>query len=158
MSPKRNQVIPAMAIDVPTSSPSSSMIMSNSSSPRELTGSSTEGSSVFTNKIPRRRKATIPKALRQQVWIQYAGNAFDTKCPIRWCPNIITVFDFHVGHNLPESQGGTLTLDNLLPLCARCNLSMGSQYTIDEWQLLGPPTTVDIVTSPKKLWCCGWLA
>ncbi len=155
MPPKRTQVVPEfIASGGPTSSPSSSMSSSASVSPRELTESSTEKSYVFTNKIPKRRKATIPKALRQQVWIQYAGNAFDTKCPIRWCPNIINVFNFHVGHNLPESQGGTLTLNNLSPLCARCNLSMGSQYTIDEWQLLGPPPkTVDIATS-RKSWCC----
>jgi hypothetical protein len=38
-----------------------------------------------------------------------------------------------VGHDQPESKGGTLDVDNLKPICARCNLSMSNQYTIQEW-------------------------
>ena len=79
------------------------------------------------------RKATIPKALREQVWIQVFGRIFDKKCYIKWCQNTINVFDFHVGHDIPESKGGTLTIDNLKPICARCNLSMSDNYTIKEW-------------------------
>lgn len=79
------------------------------------------------------KKERIPKALREQVWIHYIGEHFSAKCPVRWCKNRINVYDYHVGHNTPESAGGTLELSNLLPICSRCNLSMGSQYTIDEW-------------------------
>ena len=50
--------------------------------------------------------------------------------------NNITVFDFHVGHNIPEAKGGTLSLENLRPICSRCNHSMGCQYTITEWTRL----------------------
>ena len=78
-------------------------------------------------------KATIPKALREQVWIQKAGSVFQRKCFVRWCQNTITVFDFHTGHNVPESKGGATRIDNLVPLCSRCNLSMSNNYTIDEW-------------------------
>ena len=52
------------------------------------------------------QKSTIPKALREQVWMRTAGRQFDIKCPIRWCENRITAFDFHVGHNKPEAAGG----------------------------------------------------
>ena len=45
----------------------------------------------------------------------------------------MTVFEFEVGHNIPESKGGTLDLDNLRPICHQCNIGMGNQYTIDEW-------------------------
>ncbi len=79
-------------------------------------------------------KKAIPKALKEQVWIQNFGKVFQHKCYIKWCSNKINVFDFHVGHNIPESKGGTLCLENLKPICARCNHSMGSQYTITEWQ------------------------
>lgn len=78
-------------------------------------------------------KERIPKALREQVWIQYAGKRFERKCWIPWCSNKMNVFDFHVGHNLPESKGGTLEIGNLRPICARCNLSMSDKYSISEW-------------------------
>jgi 5-methylcytosine-specific restriction endonuclease McrA len=79
------------------------------------------------------RKTKIPTALREQVWIKSMGHRFDGKCKVTWCRNRVSVFDFQCGHNIPESRGGHTTLENLLPICARCNLSMGSQYTIDEW-------------------------
>lgn len=82
------------------------------------------------------KKKNIPRALREQVWLKYCGNEFTVKCPIRWCNNQITAFDFHVGHNIPEKKGGTLDINNLKPICSKCNLSMGSQYTIDEWNLI----------------------
>lgn len=81
-------------------------------------------------------KQKIPKALREQVWIRKIGRAFEAPCTIKWCSNTMTVFDYHVGHNIPESKGGTLHLHNLQPICCRCNLSMGSQYTIREWNNL----------------------
>jgi 5-methylcytosine-specific restriction endonuclease McrA len=87
-----------------------------------------------SNKSSEYKKKTIPKALREQVWIQYVGAAFDSECTISWCKNKINVFDFHVGHNTPESKGGTLSIDNLRPICSRCNHSMGANYSIDEWE------------------------
>jgi hypothetical protein len=91
-------------------------------------------------------KANIPKALREQVWIHYVGPKFQTKCPIRWCKNNISVFDFEVGHNTPESKGGTLEITNLRPICGRCNKSMSDNYTINEWDKLGGAVSTG--------WCC----
>ena len=82
------------------------------------------------------RKANIPKAIREQVWLQTFGKVYENKCYISWCENIISVFDFHVGHDQPESKGGTLDINNLKPICARCNLSMSDKYTIEEWNKL----------------------
>ena len=79
----------------------------------------------------------IPRALREQVWVTYIGRRYENKCHIRWCKNKIDVFNFQVGHNIPESKGGLTILENLRPICARCNLSMSNNYTIDEWQELG---------------------
>lgn len=81
-------------------------------------------------------KEKIPKALREQVWISKNGETYKAKCYIKWCQNNISVFDFHCGHNQPESKDGALDLDNLFPICARCNLSMSNNYTIDEWNKL----------------------
>lgn len=86
-------------------------------------------------------KDKIPKALREQVWISHIGKKFESKCYVSWCKNRITVFDFQSGHNVPESKGGVTDISNLLPICARCNLSMGDNYTIDEWAKLSKPTS-----------------
>ena len=82
-------------------------------------------------------KSNIPKALREQVWLRYFGKNYSHKCYVRWCDNQINVFDFHVGHNVPESKGGPTTLENLRPICSRCNLSMSNNYSIDSWNKLG---------------------
>jgi hypothetical protein len=84
-----------------------------------------------------KKKANIPKALREQVWLKNVGPCFEHKCLIDWCQNTMCVFDFHVGHNIPESHGGKTDIDNLMPICSRCNLSMGSQYSIEEWIKIG---------------------
>jgi 5-methylcytosine-specific restriction endonuclease McrA len=98
-----------------------------------------------------RKKQKIPKALREQVWRRYIGDKFKNKCYIVWCSNTITVFDFHVGHDLPESKGGSTVITNLRPICSRCNHSMGANYTIQEWQKLGNNSTHNIKLSRK---CC----
>lgn len=81
----------------------------------------------------RYRKQKIPAALRQQVWIQRAGRIFEHKCSTTWCSNIITVFDFECGHNVPESKGGKTSFENLIPICRSCNMSMSNSFTFDEW-------------------------
>ena len=75
-------------------------------------------------------KQTIPKAIREQVWLRHCGPTFYAGCCIGWCQNRIDVFNFHVGHDIPESKGGTLDLFNLYPICAKCNRSMSDKYTI----------------------------
>lgn len=79
------------------------------------------------------KKKKIPRAVREAVWLHHCGRKFERRCMTPWCKNNITAFDFQTGHNIPESKGGTTTLDNLIPLCSRCNLSMGNQYTFREW-------------------------
>ena len=86
--------------------------------------------------LKRRRKKKIPLALKQAVWINYFGEVYKHKCIVEWCARVISCFDFEVGHNKPESKGGTTTLDNLKPICRQCNIGMGNRYTIDEWSCL----------------------
>jgi hypothetical protein len=84
-------------------------------------------------------KEKIPKALREQVWLTHIGKKYESKCNVKWCKNIITVFDFQSGHNIPESKGGATDISNLRPICSRCNSSMNDQYSIDEWEKLSKP-------------------
>ena len=102
-------------------------------------------------------KLRIPQKLREQVWIQSMGLKYQGRCKTPWCTNLISVFDFHVAHRVAESKGGPTILENLLPLCARCNTSMGSK-SYDEWLQFGSPKA----KKPKKagfaisnIVCCG---
>ena len=93
------------------------------------------------------KKKKIPLALREQVWLLYCNDKyFKHKCKVTWCENMMTPFTFEVGHNIPESKGGETSIDNLRPICSKCNKSMGSDYTIDEFSELSKRTC--------KLWEC----
>lgn len=83
--------------------------------------------------ISTQKKERIPTALREQVWLRQMGRVFEGKCPTTWCTNRITVFDFESGHCSPESKGGKTVLENLIPLCSRCNKSMSNTHTFEEW-------------------------
>jgi len=96
---------------------------------------------------PKYKRKAIPKAIREQIWIRDFGKTFEAKCKTPWCQNTINVWDFHAGHNKPDSKGGSLTPENLVPICSRCNLSMSNTYTFDEWSNLSPD-------SKKRPWWC----
>ena len=78
----------------------------------------------------KKKKQTISKVLRDQVWTTYVGKQFQTKC---MCCSFetIDVFHFECGHIVPESKGGSTELSNLRPICRTCNLSMGNQHLQD---------------------------
>ncbi len=86
--------------------------------------------------INKNRKIKIPAALREQVWIHNCGRRFESKCCVIWCANRINVFDFQCGHKHAEAEGGPTVLENLIPLCQRCNQSMGTMH-YDEWVRYG---------------------
>jgi hypothetical protein len=71
------------------------------------------------------RKYISPK-LRMCVWNRYFGNSETGMCPI--CDKKIRVGKngFHCGHIISEANGGVTDLDNLRPICADCNIDMGS--------------------------------
>ena len=62
----------------------------------------------------------------------------------------MNVFDYHVGHNIPESRGGATNITNLKPICARCNLSMSNYYSIEEWSRMGQTIQQNIQQSINK--------
>jgi 5-methylcytosine-specific restriction endonuclease McrA len=79
------------------------------------------------------KKKKIPVALKEQLWVKYCGKVYECECCISWCKNTMTAFNYHVGHDVPQSKGGKLHMDNLRPICDRCNYSMGNTYTIRQW-------------------------
>lgn len=86
-------------------------------------------------KRSRKRHNTIPKSIRQEVWKYHCGCVYSHKC-LGWCDNMITVFNFEVGHNIPFSKGGSNRIENLYPICSNCNKSMSNVYTISQWKKL----------------------
>lgn len=96
---------------------------------------SPDNSSDSGSEIKKNKKKAIPRAVKEQVWLRDMGKVFEGKCKTRWCKNTINLFDFQCGHNIPESRGGPTILANLIPICSRCNTSMGATYTFTEWSL-----------------------
>jgi len=99
-------------------------------------------------------KSKISAALREQVWLQQNGRVFEAKCATTWCENKISVFDFQCGHDVPESKGGPTDINNLFPICPKCNLSMGNQYTLKEWSALHIPVKSKSKPNPFAYLCC----
>jgi len=73
---------------------------------------------------PSKRKS-IPKAVRDKLWIAKFGKSFTGKCMV--CDLEITMIAFHVGHIKSIKNGGSNNINNLELICINCNLSMGSQ-------------------------------
>lgn len=79
---------------------------------------------VVTRKTKKKKK--IPSGLRKTSWEKHIGKVFEAKCPC--CKhNTVTSLDFHCGHIIAEANGGLMILSNLIPICARCNIGMGTQ-------------------------------
>jgi hypothetical protein len=73
-----------------------------------------------------KKKESIPAALKTLVWNKYIGETVaEAKC---MCCRVTTISmrHHHTGHVLSEKYGGGVTVDNLRPICANCNLSMGT--------------------------------
>lgn len=78
-----------------------------------------------------RKKEPIPAAIKTLVWNKYIGEKIaEAKC---MCCRVssISMRHFHCSHVLSEKYGGGVTIDNLRPTCANCNLSMGTSNMAD---------------------------
>ena len=74
---------------------------------------------------PKYRKKNIPKSLKKMVWDTYIGPDIG-KAKCMCCKHQdIRQIEFHCGHIIAEVNGGQTNVDNLRPICAQCNLSMG---------------------------------
>jgi 5-methylcytosine-specific restriction endonuclease McrA len=70
-----------------------------------------------------KRKKTIPKTIRNQVWRKYCGNKLDAKCFC--CDQELAYECWEAGHVIAEANGGNTDIENLRPVCMSCNRSMG---------------------------------
>jgi hypothetical protein len=68
-------------------------------------------------------KLVIPKKIREACWIKYVGNTITGDCYS--CKGAIQFTDFSAGHIQSEYDGGQITVNNIRPICKRCNSSCG---------------------------------
>lgn len=72
-------------------------------------------------------KEKIPAGVRTTVWNMYIGeDKGEGKCFVG-CKERISQANFACGHVQAEACGGAVTIQNLRPICNRCNSSMGKQ-------------------------------
>ena len=77
-------------------------------------------------------KKKIPKTIKNDSWKKYIGNEIGvTKC---FCCNTVEISqsNFEAGHIISEFNDGSITVDNILPICGTCNRSMG-KTNMDEF-------------------------
>lgn len=99
-----------------------SIASTGDASKREVSTSESE-----SDNTGKKTKRSIPKAIKTLVWNKYIGeNKASSQCT---CCEVTEIKNthFHCGHVISESAGGTLEISNLRPICAPCNLSMGTQ-------------------------------
>jgi len=78
-------------------------------------------------KIVKAKKKSIPKVVKDLSWSKWVGDDISkTKC-LCCGINEIKMNSFHCGHVMAEANGGETTVDNLRPICAACNTSMGTE-------------------------------
>ncbi len=82
---------------------------------------------IQLKKTAKKRKKTIPKQIKDQVWSQYIGE--DIAISYCFCcreEKIKMNGEYECGHVEAESKGGPTDVSNLRPICKKCNRSMGT--------------------------------
>jgi 5-methylcytosine-specific restriction endonuclease McrA len=76
-------------------------------------------------------KKSIPAPLKRDCWNQRIGAG--TGVGLCFCCRVqeLTPFDFEAGHIQAESCGGPTIIENLVPICGKCNRSMGSRNMME---------------------------
>jgi hypothetical protein len=76
------------------------------------------------------KRVAISKALRDAVFSKYCPDYNNAYCYVG-CGEKITPFNFECGHVTSCFEGGPTILENLRPICGRCNRSMGAKNLND---------------------------
>lgn len=74
----------------------------------------------------------VPKTIRDKIYTEfvqkYHHKSFNIRCPTECCSNYITPFNFEAGHIIANEDNSD---NNLIPICNKCNKSMGTNNMID---------------------------
>jgi hypothetical protein len=73
------------------------------------------------------KKEVFTDWFKNSIWRKSNGSLEKIACPV--CSlNVISNESFSAGHILPESKGGMMCIENIMPICAECNSQMGSRH------------------------------
>ena len=70
-------------------------------------------------------KKKIPKRIKDESWNTYVGKDKTKGLCVCCRKEEIRIQNFTAGHINSEKNGGEITVDNIIPICQPCNLSMG---------------------------------
>ena len=94
---------------------------------------------TFNESIERKREK-IPKEIRGIIWRKRNGEKMNGECYC--CENELEYENFECGHVVARCLGGNSSVDNLEPVCKKCNIDMGTmnleeykRYIDDEKQI-----------------------
>lgn len=78
-----------------------------------------------------KKKKSIPKKIKDDCWNKFIGkNVGGVFCLV--CDNEkIYQNNFEAGHIISEHNGGEILLENLIPICSKCNKCMGTKNMLD---------------------------
>ena len=96
-----------------------------------------------------KKKKSIPKKIKELVWNNHIGHDIASSMCTCCEKTPIKNTEFHCGHVLAEANGGNLDITNLRPICAGCNLSMGTQNMDDFKKVFGLGKKKPTVTQKK---------
>lgn len=98
------------------------------------------GNCCFGQEKKQEKRKSIPKKIRNAVWLEYHG--FNEVGPCYCCGAQLTRNKgWHCAHVKAHDKGGETTVQNLRTCCRHCNLSMGNcnlYVYMSEKQLRGP--------------------
>ena len=78
----------------------------------------------------KKTKRKIPHTTKQECWDKYYNGEQQGECPLRNCTTILfksNTNEWNAGHIRSEKNGGPTILENLRPICKKCNQAMGSK-------------------------------
>ena len=78
-------------------------------------------------KTEKKGKKKIPKKIKDDSWDKYIGKEHGSILCICCNKTEIQQKNFIGGHIISEKNGGEINIDNIIPICNECNLSMGSK-------------------------------
>lgn len=91
------------------------------------------GKNKYFGKFLHIKKDKVKKADRRLVWENTNGKIYEAPCFIKRCNQILCCMgDWHAGHNKARVDGGSNSIENIRPICAECNASMGTM-SIDDY-------------------------
>lgn len=76
--------------------------------------------------INKKNRSKVSNTLRSACWNKYVGKNNANALCICCKSHEIHINEFHAGHIVSVANGGKTNINNLLPICVKCNQSMGT--------------------------------